>query len=282
MSSDGAEALTSGDGRWTQRSAPARRLSSPPLYGYLLDLDDDLGEELEVRMRFSARQQATARLLDAEVGECDLTSWFAVLGDGPGLLIVDGLVAMDTRVADRTSTELLGSGDLIQPPGRRDDDLVERETVWRALRPSRLALLDSEFAARVRSWPQILNALFRRAERRSDDLDVIRAISSQPRLEVRLVLLLWHLAARWGRVEPSGLRLRLPLTHRLLGQLVAAERPSVSHALRRLSEAGIVTGTAGDWHLHGAIESHLESLIERTARLTPQEQGGSRPRQRIA
>jgi hypothetical protein len=50
---------------------------------------------------------------------------------------------------------------------------------------------------------------------------------------------------------------------------VAAERPSISHALRRLSEAGIVTGTPGDWHLHGSVDEHLESLIERTARLDP-------------
>jgi CRP/FNR family transcriptional regulator, cyclic AMP receptor protein len=282
MSGDGKDALLSRASPWTGRSASAQQLSSPPLYGYLLDLDDDLAEELELRMRFSARQQATVRLLDADVGECDLSSWFAVAGDGPGLLIVDGLIAMDTRVADRTITELLGSGDLLQPPCRRDDELVERETVWRALCPSRLALLDGEFAERIRSWPRILRALFRRAERRSDDLDVMRAIACQPRLEVRLVLLLWHLAARWGRVEPAGLRLTLPLTHRLIGQLVAAERPSISHALRRLSEAGIVTGTAGDWHLHGSLEAHLESLIERTARLTADEPGAARPRQHIA
>ncbi len=74
-------------------------------------------------------------------------------------------------------------------------------------------------------------------------------------------LLFWHLAARWGRVEPSGIRLTLPLTHRLLGQLVAAERPSISHALGRLSHAGLVTGNPGDWHLHGSVDSHLESLV---------------------
>jgi CRP/FNR family transcriptional regulator, cyclic AMP receptor protein len=280
MSSEGADALTCGPSRWA--GPPARQLSSPALYGYVLDLDDDLAEELEVRMRFSARQQITARLLDADPGACDLSSWFAVVGRGPGLLIVDGLVALDTRVADRTITELLGSGDLLQPPGRYEDELVDREMVWRALCPSRLALLDSEFAERVRSWPQILSALFRRAERRSDDLDMMRAISCQPRLEVRLVLLLWHLAARWGRVEPTGLRLTLPLTHRLLGQLVAAERPSISHALRRLSEAGIVTGAAGDWHLHGSVETHVESLIERTARLPPRGHRASTASQRIA
>jgi CRP/FNR family cyclic AMP-dependent transcriptional regulator len=282
MSAAGGEAFTRAAPVWPGRSGPPRRPSSAPLFGYLLDLDDDLAQELELRMRISARQQATARLLDAEAGECALSPWFDVVGHGPGLLIIDGLFALDTRVADRTITELLGSGDLLQPPGRHDDELVDRSTEWRALRPSRLALLDTEFAERVRSWPQILNTLFRRAERRSDDLDVMRAISCQPRLEVRLVLLLWHLAVRWGRVEPAGFRLTLPLTHRLLGQLVAAERPSVSHALRRLAEAGIVTGAAGDWHLHGTVEAHLESLIERTTQLETRRPRASQSGQRIA
>lgn len=268
MSGDGADASPSGGGPWAERARSAHPPRASALFGYLLDLDADLSDELEVRMRYSARQQATARLLDAEPGECELSSWFDAVGDGPGLLVVDGLFAVDTRVAGRTTTELLGSGDLLQPPGRHEDEMVEPHTVWRALTTSRLALLDSEFAHHIRSWPRILNALFRRAERRSHDLDVLRAISSQPRLEVRLVLLLWHLAARWGRVEPAGLRLTLPLTHRLLGQLVAAERPSISHALHRLAEAGIVSGSTGDLHLHGAVEEHLEALIERPARLS--------------
>lgn len=282
MSAEGGDALMRSEAEWPGRSTPARRPQPAPLFGYLFDLDGDLVDELEVRMRFSARQHATARLLDADVGPLDLSSWFETVGHGPGLLIIDGLLAVDTRVADRTITELLGSGDLLQPPRLHEDELVDRATAWRALARTRFALLDASFAERVRAWPQILNALFRRAERRSDDLDVIRAISSQPRLEVRLVLLLWHLAARWGRVEPTGLRLTLPLTHRLLGQLAAAERPSISHALRRLSEAGIVTGTAGDWHLHGSVETHLESLMERTARLAPRERSSSEGRQQIA
>lgn len=269
MSGEGEDALMQAEAGWPGRSQPARRPQPAPLFGYLFDLDDDLEDELEVRMRFSARQHATARLLDAEAGAVDLGSWFERIGQGPGLLIIDGLLAVDTRVAGRTTTELLGNGDLLQQPGSHEDEIVDHETAWRALLRTRFALLDTDFVQRVRAWPQILGALSRRAERRCEDLDVMRAISSQPRLEVRLVLLLWHLAARWGRVEPTGLRLTLPLTHRLLGQLAAAERPSISHALRRLSQAGIVTGTAGDWHLHGSIETHLESLLERTARLTP-------------
>jgi CRP/FNR family transcriptional regulator, cyclic AMP receptor protein len=280
--SGGGDSLAPSAARFEDRSAPARRPGSTALYAYLLDLDDDLAQDIEVRMRFSARQHATARRVDAEPGDCDLSSWFAAAGDGPGLLILEGLLAAETQIADRTVMELLGSGDLVQPPCRREDDMIAGGSKWRALSSTRLALLDTEFLERVRSWPQISRALFQRAERRAADSRVLRAISCQPKLEVRLVLLLWHLGARWGRVEPTGLRLSLPLTHRLLGELVAAERPSISHALRRLSEAGIVTGSAGDWHLHGAVDSHIDSLIDRTAQLAPREHTRRRSRQRIA
>jgi CRP-like cAMP-binding protein len=265
---------------WRQE-APARRPGSPQLFGYLLDLDDDLAQELEVRMRFSARQHATARILHADSGACDLAGLFQTVGDGPGMLLLDGLMAIETRVADRTVTELVGAGDLLQPPAPLHDDLVGRRSAWRALSPARLALLDADFADRIRSWPQLSRALCRRAERRTSDLAVLRAISGQPKLEVRLVLLLWHLASRWGRVEPSGLRLSLPLTHRLLGQLVGAERPSISHALARLSHAGIVAGSACDWHLHGSLDEHLETLIERTARLGAPHDGPGARRHRV-
>lgn len=284
MASDRSDALTPKASRLSDRfeHVPPRRPGSPPLYAYLLDLDDDIAQEIEVRMRYSARQHATARLLDAEVGACDLTSWFTAVARGPGLLLIDGLLAAETQIADRTVTELLGAGDLIQPPANRQDDTVCSGCHWRALRPTRLALLDADFAERVRPWPQIAHALFRRAERRTTDLSVLRAISCQPKLEVRLVLLLWHLAARWGRVEPAGLHLCLPLTHRMLGQLVAAERPSISHALARLSHAGIVTGAAGDWHLHGEVETHVEALIERTPHLPHADRSDESSAQRIA
>jgi CRP/FNR family transcriptional regulator, cyclic AMP receptor protein len=269
MSVEGRDVVRLGSSQWPGRSPDAKQPESPPLYTYLLDADDDLAEELDIRMRFAARQLATARVLEAETGQCDLDPWFAAAEHGPGLLILDGLVAVDTRITNRTVTELLGNGDLLQPLTRHVDDMIERTASWRALCPCRFALLDAEFAQRVLPWPQIGHALLRRTERRTEDLGVMRAISCQPRLDVRLVLFLWHLAARWGRVEPTGIRLTLPLTHRLLGQLVAAERPSISHALGRLAHAGLVTGTAGDWHLHGSVDVHLAALIEDTVHLTP-------------
>jgi CRP/FNR family transcriptional regulator, cyclic AMP receptor protein len=258
--------------RWPRPNGSARRQADPrPLYGYLLDLDDDLAEEFDIRSRVSARQLATVKLLEVDVGEGELASWFEVARGGMGLLVLEGLLAFEMRVGDRTTTELVGAGDLLQAPAGRVDELLEGLGAWKVLCAARLALLDGEFAERVRPWPQIGQAMMRRASRRTTDVNVVRAISAQPRLEVRLDLLLWHLAGRWGRVEPTGIRLTLPLTHRLLGQLAAAERPSISHALGRLSHAGLVTGSTGDLHLHGSIEEHLELLVQRPARVLPRD-----------
>jgi CRP/FNR family cyclic AMP-dependent transcriptional regulator len=240
----------------------ARERRPPGQFCYLLDVDADLAEEFDPRMRIVVRQIATVAVVDVPPGECQLRARFVSVTGGPGLLILDGLITVDVRVGDRTATELLGSGDLLQPWVESDDDLIDQDASWRVLVPARLALLDAAFAERVRPWPQITYALLRRSAKRARDLDVQRAITSHPRLEVRLTLMLWHLAGRWGRVEPGGIHLTLPLTHRLLGQLVGAERPSVSHALARLADGGLVTGGGADWHLHGSSQGHLAWLVD--------------------
>lgn len=234
----------------------------PASFCYLLDVDTDLAEEFDPRMRMVVRQIATVPVVDAPVGECRLWARFGSVDSGLGLLVLDGVIAVNVHVGDRTATELVGAGDLLQPWGDSEDDLIPRESSWHVLVPARLALLDAPFAERVRPWPQLTYALLRRSARRTRDLGVQRAITSHPRLEVRLALVLWHLATRWGRVEPAGIHLKLPLTHRLLGQLVGAERPSVSHALARLVEGGLVTGGGADWHLHGAGQENFEWLVD--------------------
>ncbi len=251
--------------RWPARPGSGRAGPGPPrsspLYTYVLDADDGLAQELDPRGRIAARQLATAKLVQFAVGECELRPWFDLAREGPGLLLLDGLVVFETCTGDRIAAELVGAGDLLQASHLMTDDLLERTCHWRVLWPTRIAVLDGDFAERVHPLPQLTRALLRRACSRADELDVLRAISSQPRLEVRLVLLLWHLSARWGRPSPDGVRLCLPLTHRLLGQLIAAERPSISHALKRLARAGLITGHADDLRLHGSLDDQLEFLV---------------------
>jgi CRP/FNR family transcriptional regulator, cyclic AMP receptor protein len=232
---------------------------------YLLDLDPELAGELDVRMRLAARPAATAVTFELEPGQIDLSMALAAAVGGPGLLVLAGALVGYVRVVDRVVAELLGRGDLVQPVAEEDEDeFVGCDVTWRALHPVRFAILDAAFTDRVMPWPQITQALLHRAERRVHNLAVQRAIAAQPRLEVRLLLLLWHLAARWGRVEPDGIRLPLPLTHLLLGRLVGAERPSITHALKRLAAAGLVSCGDDGWHLHGSVAEHISALSERT------------------
>jgi CRP/FNR family transcriptional regulator, cyclic AMP receptor protein len=245
------------------------RLRPQASYCYLLDADSDLAQEFDLRMRVVARQAATVVVFEIPIGEHLPSEWLEPNLGGFGLLLLDGVVAVEVEVGDRTATELMGAGDLLQAPSAGGDDLLGHLESWHVLVPARVGVLDAGFAERVRPWPQIALALLRRAGKRAEDLDVQRAIACQPRLEVRLALLLWHLAARWGKVELGGIRLSLPLTHRLLGQLVGAERPSVSHALARLAEAELVTGRGDEWHLHGSLEHHLACFAERGHPVAP-------------
>jgi CRP/FNR family cyclic AMP-dependent transcriptional regulator len=244
------------------QQVPEPESRGPARYCYLLDVDPDLADAFDIRTRLVVRQVATAQLFDVPVG----SPWIddLMIGNrGLGALVLDGLFAIDVHVGGRTATELLGPGDLLQPFSRGVDELLERDIIRRTLVQSRVAVLDGAFLDRVRAWPGLVLTLLRRSNKRAIDLNLQRAVSSHPSLELRLALLLWYLAERWGRVEPGGIHLELPLTHAMLGRLVAAERPSVSRSLGRLAEHGLVTGGAGDWHLAGSADACLSALGSR-------------------
>lgn len=230
---------------------------------YLLDVDEDLAAEFEMMIRIAVRPVMTARVRDFPRGEFDIGPLFEEVRQGPGLLVVHGLLELDTSVGDRTVSELLGPGDLLAASAQPEDDqLLPRATLCGALSSTRLAILDEIFGERVKAWPQVTRSLLRREARRAADLNVQRAATSHPRADVRVALLFWHLAQRWGKVRPHGVLLPLPLTHRLIGRLVSAERPSVSHALSRLSRARLVTRNEEGLMLHGSAEHHIACLIE--------------------
>ena len=135
--------------KWPRPALARRQPESEPLYTYVLDADTDLAEEFDLRSRVAARQLATARVLHAPVGDCDLAPWFDAVGQGPGLLILDGVVAFQTRVGDRTALEAEAKRRLAQmiPDGvkaaqceyviRNDGTLDELQArvdeVWKAL-----------------------------------------------------------------------------------------------------------------------------------------------------
>jgi CRP-like cAMP-binding protein len=77
------------------------------------------------------------------------------------------------------------------------------------------------------------------------------AIVHQARVDVRLRMLLWHLAGRWGRVRSDATVVPLRLTHTLLADLVAARRPTVTSALADLARRGLMRSSPDGWMLFG-------------------------------
>jgi CRP-like cAMP-binding protein len=152
-----------------------------------------------------------------------------------GALLTDGLVLRRSVEFGRPVVQLFGPGDVLYGDVLRDAD-----NTWRVLEPCRLAVLDDRFLAATRRWPGMLRWLTARMFEGQRLLHTHAAIISMPRVEERLLALMCHLAARWGRVTPDGIAVTLPVTHEILGQLVGARRPTVTLALPGLSDQGLL------------------------------------------
>ena len=78
------------------------------------------------------------------------------------------------------------------------------------------------------------------------------AIAHHQRVDDRLILTLWHLADRWGRVSAEGVILPLALPHQRLADLIGAHRPSVTTATGALIRANrLKRRHDGTWLLLG-------------------------------
>lgn len=219
----------------------------------VFDLDPELVEDLDPPTATHLRHRLGARRywLDRGIWEPDFDP-DACRGH-LGLLVLDGLLVRTMCLAGRECSEVVGPGDLLRPWEGDEDSSIPYETTWRVLQPTLCANLDAAFAARAARWPPIAAALLRRSTRRARTLVYQATIAHVRHAETRILLLLWQLADRWGRVTPDGVLVPVPLTHQMLAQLTCLQRPTVSGALGRLADAGEVTRVAGGgWLLHGA------------------------------
>jgi CRP/FNR family transcriptional regulator, cyclic AMP receptor protein len=172
--------------------------------------------------------------------------------DGPfAQLLVSGALWREVSVGTSVFPQLLHPGAVLlcaPPPG----ELLESSARAAALTPATLAVLDERFVAATMRWPRLAAVLHRRLAEQERDLAVYAAIAGLSRVDDRLLLLLWHLAERWGRVVPEGVRVSLRLTHATLGRFVGARRPNVSLAVSELRERGELERAAdGGWVLTG-------------------------------
>jgi CRP-like cAMP-binding protein len=130
-------------------------------------------------------------------------------------------------------------------------------------------VLDGRVSLASARWPAIAGALSRRHVRRARSLAFQLAIAQLPRVDDRLLVLLWALAERWGRVSAQGVRLPLALPHRTLATLVGARRPSVTTALSGLARDGLVERTEDGWLLHGDPEDVFPHRLHGRAPAAP-------------
>jgi CRP/FNR family transcriptional regulator, cyclic AMP receptor protein len=234
----------------------------------LLNIDPDLGRDLDSRRAREAAQRLYARSIDIPRGRW-LPSQAMLEGTRPiGLLLLEGLLVREATVDNHPSTELLGPGDVLRTwDDIEHEELLPRTIEWTALTPTRVAIIDHAFAVRAAQWPEVFASLLDRAARRAERLVVMQAIAHLTRVDDRLLALLWCLAERWGRVVPDGVLVSLRLSHRTLAGMVGARRPSVTTALGQLIARGEIERRAdGEWILLGDTPRSRDPELESPVR----------------
>jgi CRP/FNR family cyclic AMP-dependent transcriptional regulator len=198
----------------------------------------EIVEQLGADQQELAHRQLVADLILASPGAWTPPGSFREPGH-LGLLVLDGLLTRDVILEKPLATELVGQGDVLRPPDRDGpDSSIPFGISWTILAPTRFAVMDPAFARVLGQWPAAMAFVVRGGTDRAHCLAVTMAVSNLRRVDARLLVLLWYLADRWGRVTPDGILLPLRLTHETLARLVGAQRPSVTTALSQLEDEG--------------------------------------------
>jgi CRP/FNR family cyclic AMP-dependent transcriptional regulator len=228
---------------------------------HLLDADPDLAEGLAPERERLARHHLVARLERVDGGQwAPRVNQFGAM-DGLGLLILDGLAIRQLSLGHRAAAELLGPGDILRP---WEDDgehaAYPFDSSFRVIEPLSLAVLDRAVTNKLMHFPEIVSRLMGRVMARSRRVAGYLVIAQLTSVDTRLHVALWHMADRFGRVRPDGVVVPLHLTHAMLGLIVGARRPSVTAAIGRLVERGLVqTLEQGGWLLLGEPPQRLRA-----------------------
>jgi CRP/FNR family cyclic AMP-dependent transcriptional regulator len=216
----------------------------------VLELDKELAEGLPAADAAFLSRVALASVRNLERGPWQLDDDSAPPG---GFLVLEGCISREVSVLGQTAAvDFLAHGDLLHLADQKPLVSVAANSSWVVLEPTRLAVLDREFLEAVEPWPQILSGLLRRQERRADWLAHVLAISHLPRVELRVHVLFWLFADRWGRRRGDEVTVPIPLTHLNIARLVGTQRPTVTAAIGKLVEQGLLASDGpGHWTLRG-------------------------------
>jgi CRP-like cAMP-binding protein len=202
----------------------------------LSDVDSELIAGFQTSQVELARQHLIAPLHVCRAGPIGLPPGLPIYG-----LVVSGFVMRLVNVGRRSSLQLLGPGDIVSFDGGADP-LASVTTMFEliAVQTVELALIDDALLSVAARLPPILRRMAQRLERQSHEQAVRLALAQMPRLEIRVLGLLWLLADRWGMTSARGIVLPVPLSHSMIARMVCAQRPSVTSVMRQLADSGAI------------------------------------------
>jgi hypothetical protein len=186
-------------------------------------------------------------VLTLDSGDLDLGALLA-RHNAFGAAVLDGIVMNAMQIGEQTGIQLLGPGDLLLTGSELMPSWLT-PFVLRTPDRLRLALLGNELLAAAYRWPRVVRGLYACIGSQMQRLTAQLVICQLPRVDERVLATMWLLAESWGHVTPGGVRLPLTLTHETLGALVGARRPTVTLALRKLSEQNAIVHQDSGWLL---------------------------------
>ena len=133
-----------------------------------------------------------------------------------GAIVLDGMLVQALEIGQDPTLRLIGPGSFVPPPQPPRSMPVLGARLFAPV-PTRLVLLGERLLIAARRWPWIVSSLNVRMLDYSERLATQLAICQLPRVEDRIMALMWLLAESWGRVTPAGIRLPLSLSHEVLG-----------------------------------------------------------------
>src|ERR1700761_9174446 len=232
----------------------------------LLEADPELGARLDGEELDQARKYAMLPAVRLDTGSWDiqqLRDARGVRGEVYGFVLTEGTITIDAIFADRRATRFLAPNELILLEGWDNDTLPVRWG-WSVLEPSTIAVLDERLEVIAHRWPSLMTALVIRGADQTRHALLQQAISQLPRVEDRLLALMWSLADSRGVVREDGVHVPLSVTHEALAQMIGARRPTVSLGLKALGDQGLLAADDRGWLLSRASVDKL--AIDRATR----------------
>jgi len=235
------------------RSAPQVRL--------LLRDDEELAAVVPPAELDAARRALAGVAVNVPRGPTTVIDRVAADDGVWGIYVVAGILVRSVSVGRAALPELVGPGEVLGPPVPLDSVLPSEER-FTAIERAEIVALGPRAARAMGRWPAMLAVLERRRSAQRLRATTLGAITQLPNVEMRVLAALWHLAETWGRVSLDGTIIPFRFTHEVLGQFVAARRPTVSLSLRKLHAVNLVRRLDdGSWLLPNGSDARLREML---------------------